>query len=204
MDTGVVIGDDGVGRCWWGSQPDVYRAYHDDEWGRPVTDDSRLFEKVILEGFQAGLSWLTILRKRESFRAAFSGFDPEVVSRFSDLDVARLLRDEGIVRNEAKIRSAINNARRALEMIEEEGSLSRYFWAWADDEDRSPPSEIPAWTDSSKSLSKDLKGRGWSFVGPTTVYAFMQATGLVNDHLERCHARERCARERRRVIASRI
>ncbi|MDX1468362.1 MAG: DNA-3-methyladenine glycosylase I [Acidimicrobiia bacterium] len=199
----VVTGDDGARRCWWGAGPDIYRAYHDDEWGRPVTDDSRLFEKVSLEGFQAGLSWLTILTKRENFRAAFADFDPATVARFSDHDVSRLLADKGIVRHEGKIRSTINNARRALDLIEEKGSLSRYFWRWAEDE-RPPPPDLPAWTESSKQLSEDLKKRGWTFVGPTTIYAFMQAMGLVNDHLDGCDARDRCVRERRHVMRSRI
>jgi DNA-3-methyladenine glycosylase I len=191
----VVIGDDGVARCWWGTEPEIYRVYHDEEWGRPTTDDQRLFEKACLEGFQAGLSWLTILRKRENFRAAFAGFDPESVASFSEDDVARLLSNEGIVRHEGKIRSTINNARRALELIDERGSLSTYFWSWAPEE-TPPPTDIPATTETSMALSKDLKRRGWTFVGPTTIYAFMQAMGLVNDHLAGCDFRE-AAREGR-------
>lgn len=199
MTQRVVVGEDGLPRCWWGAEPDIYRDYHDEEWGRPVFEDARLFEKLCLEGFQAGLSWLTILRKREHFRRAFEEFEPGSVARFDDQDVQRLLADAGIVRHEGKIRSTINNARRALELIATHGSLSGYFWGWADP-DETPPAEIPATTDASTSLSKELKSLGWSFVGPTTVYAFMQAMGLVNDHLEGCHAREVCARERRDVI----
>lgn len=197
----VVLGEDGSPRCWWGSEPEIYRAYHDDEWGRPTTNEHRLFEKICLEGFQAGLSWLTILRKRENFRTAFAGFDPELVVSFNDIDVARLLADAGIVRHEGKIRSTINNAARALELIGEHGSLSTYFWAWAGPEDP-PPSDIPPTTETSTAISKDLKMRGWSFVGPTTVYAFMQAMGLVNDHLAGCHVREECAAERRALVSA--
>lgn len=195
------VGDDGIARCWWGAEPEIYRAYHDDEWGRPVTDDHRLFEKICLEGFQAGLSWLTILRKRESFRAGFAGFDPTLVAEFGEDDVARLLGDSGIVRHEGKIRSAIDNAGRALELIDECGSLRDYFWSWAEPE-QPPPADIPATTETSTELSKDLKKRGWTFVGPTTVYAFMQAMGLVNDHLDGCHVREACATHRRSLVSA--
>lgn len=200
MEMTVTTGADGVTRCWWGQDPEIYRTYHDEEWGRAVTDDVRLFEKFNLEGFQAGLSWLTILKKRDNFRAAFAGFDPEVVASFGDTDVARLLGDAGIVRHEGKIRSTINNAQRALEMIDAKGSLASYFWPWVEDR-QSAPTEIPAMTETSKAISKDLKGRGWSFVGPTTAYAFMQAMGLVNDHLGGCTFREPCTVERRRVLA---
>lgn len=196
----IVVGDDHLARCPWGSDPEIYRAYHDTEWGRPTTDDLLLFEKVCLEGFQAGLSWLTILRKRDSFRAAFAGFDPATVASFDESDVQRLLADAGIVRNEAKIRSTINNASRALELIDEVGALDRYFWSWAGDEQEAP-TEIPAMTETSAALSKDLKARGWSFVGPTTIYAFMQAMGLVNDHLAGCHVREACGAERRSLMS---
>jgi len=198
----IVIGPDGVPRCGWGSEPEIYRVYHDEEWGRPTTDDHLLFEKVCLEGFQAGLSWLTILRKRDSFRSAFLGFDPEVVARFGESDVARLLSDQTIVRHEGKIRSTINNAERALDLIDEFGTLSHYFWAWAPLQDR-PPVAVPAITETSTALSKDLKKRGWSFVGPTTIYAFMQSMGLVNDHLADCDARAACAGERRSLISTR-
>lgn len=197
----IIVGEDDLARCWWGSEPEIYRVYHDDEWGHPNNDDHRLFEKICLEGFQAGLSWLTILRKRENFRAAFADFDPEKVSAFGESDVSRLLGDEGIVRHEGKIRSTINNATRALELIDEHGSLSAYFWAWAGPE-TPPPIAIPATTYASTALSKDLKGRGWSFVGPTTVYAFMQAMGLVNDHIEGCYARDECAAERRSLLSA--
>lgn len=197
----LVIGDDDISRCWWGSEPEIYRTYHDEEWGRPCTDDHRLFEKVCLEGFQAGLSWLTILRKRENFRAAFAAFDPGVVAEFDEADVARLLDDRGIVRHAGKIRSTINNAARATELISEHGSLSRYFWSWADIDDP-VPTEIPPTTPASTDLSRDLKKRGWSFVGPTTVYAFMQAMGLVNDHLSGCHVREPCATARRSLVSA--
>ncbi len=192
---------DGVARCWWGAEPEIYRDYHDNEWGRPTADDHRLFEKICLEGFQAGLSWLTILRKRENFRKAFARFDPEKVVQFGKADVHRLLGDAGIVRHEGKIRSTINNAACALELIEEKGSLATHFWSWARPE-QDPPSELPATTSASTAMSKDLKKRGWSFVGPTSVYAFMQAMGLVNDHLDGCHVREACAEERRRAMRS--
>lgn len=185
----VVVGDDGRPRCWWGAEPEIYREYHDTEWGFAITDDFRLFEKISLEGFQAGLSWLTILRKRPHFREAFAGFDYTLVAEFDDTDVARLKADAGIVRHEGKIRSTINNARRALDVVEERGSLAAYFWQWAQTGDGAP-TEIPAVTEASTDLARDLKRRGWTFVGPTTVYAFMQAMGLVNDHLDGCHVRE--------------
>ena len=183
-------------RCFWGAEPDDYRDYHDNEWGHPVTDDIRLFEKICLEGFQSGLSWLTILRKRENFRAAFAGFDFEKVAKFNEQDVARLLDDAGIVRHRGKIESTINNAARACELREEFGSLATYFWKWEPDP-KSRPKKL-TWstlrelnqTPESKALSKDLKKRGWSFVGPTTAYAFMQAMGLVNDHIEGCVMRK--------------
>ena len=182
----------------------MYVRYHDDEWGRPVRNDHRLFEKICLEGFQSGLSWLTILRKREHFREAFEGFDPERVARFTGRDVTRLLKHSGIIRHRGKIESTINNARRALEIMEERGSLAKYFWGW-----EPPANERPAvcsyealratsTTPASIRLANDLKARGWSFVGPTTVYAFMQAMGLVNDHVEGCHCRAEVARMRRR------
>ena len=195
----INTGDDGLDRCWWGVEPEIYRVYHDDEWGRAVTDDQRLFEKICLEGFQAGLSWLTILNKRENFRAGFADFDPTEGANFGEDDVSRLLDDAGIVRHQGKIRSTINNANRALELIDEHGSLASYFWSYAEAETAAPV-EIPPVTDVSTALSKDLKKQGWSFVGPTTVYAFMQAMGLVNDHLAGCHVREVCAKERRRVM----
>ncbi len=197
----VVIGDDGVARCWWGASSPDYAAYHDDEWGRGVTDDARLFEKICLEGFQSGLSWLTILRKRDNFRAAFAGFDPKRVASFGERDVRRLLADEGIVRHEGKIRSTINNAGRALDTIAQHGSLAAYFWPHAEFPGAAP-AEIPATTEASTRLSKELKRAGWSFVGPTTIYAFMQAMGLVNDHLSGCVARAACERDRRAAAES--
>lgn len=188
---GLIRGADGERRCWWcGATPD-YVDYHDREWGMPVTDDHRLFEKLCLEGFQSGLSWLTILRKRPAFRAAFAGFDFAAVARFGDRDVARLLGDAGIVRHRGKIESTINNARRALELADEHGSLSAYVWRWRPEAPAARPTLQPT-SPESIALSKDLKRRGWTFVGPTTVYAFMQAMGLVNDHLVGCAARARC------------
>lgn len=202
-DDGLIRGDDGIVRCAWHDGKDDYQTYHDEEWGRPETDDTRLFEKICLEGFQSGLSWLTILRKRENFRAAFEGFDFHRVARFVEEDVERLLQDAGIIRHRRKIESTINNAQRAIELQKEAGSLARYFWSF-----EPPDSERPdpvTWsslianpsTDASTRLSKDLKKRGWSFVGPTTAYAFMQAMGLVNDHVEGCAFREIVEAERR-------
>ncbi len=193
----VVAGDDNHDRCWWGSSTPDYVTYHDTEWGFGVADDHRLFEKLCLEGFQSGLSWLTILRKRENFRAAFAGFDPLVVASFDESDVDRLLADAGIIRHGGKIRSTINNAARALELIDEFGSIADYMWPHATFGD--PPTEVPALTATSTAISKDLKRRGWSFVGPTTVYAFMQAMGLVNDHLDGCWVRQRSEQARRKI-----
>jgi DNA-3-methyladenine glycosylase I len=190
----LVIGDDGQTRCWWGASTPDYQSYHDEEWGFGVTDDRRLFEKICLEGFQSGLSWLTILRKRENFRAAFAEFDPVLIARFGEEEVHRLLGDAGIVRHQGKIRSTINNAARALELIDEYGSLAAYFWPHATS--GPAPTEIPAITEGSTALSSDLKRRGWTFVGPTTIYAFMQAMGLVNDHLAGCVVRDAAERAR--------
>ena len=189
---GVVTGEDGVNRCWWGDSAPELRPYHDREWGFPVADDVRLFEKLSLEGFQAGLSWLTILRKREAFRRAFKGFDFAQVARFGDRDVERLLGDASIVRNRGKIEAVINNAGRAVELVDSEGSLAAFIWRYEPERpdgllDRAALVEI-AQTEESKALAKELKRRGWRFVGPTTVYAFMQAMGLVNDHLKGCDA----------------
>ena len=203
LPNGLVRGDDGRARCWWGASTPDYAAYHDEEWGFPVHDDVRLFEKICLEGFQSGLSWLTILRKRENFRKAFSGFDHHRVARFNRRSVERLLGDAGIVRHRGKIESTINNAKRAVELEEEFGSLSAFFWDWAPPKSERPRTMTKASlmklskTPTSAALSKDLKQRGWSFVGPTTAYAFMQAMGLVNDHLEGCFARKRIARTSR-------
>jgi DNA-3-methyladenine glycosylase I len=199
----IVSGGDGSARCWWGSGNADYIEYHDREWGRAVTEDPRLFEKLCLEGFQSGLSWLTILRKRPAFRMAFAGFDPLLVAEFDESDVSRLLSNSGIVRHNGKIRSTINNAARAVQLIREEGSLSSWLWGYADTGD-APPIEIPATTETSVRLAKDLKKRGFTFVGPTTVYAFMQAMGLVNDHLDGCHVREACSEGRRLVLSSRL
>ena len=200
LPQGLVRGDDGLARCWWGASTPDYAAYHDEEWGWPVHDDVRLFEKICLEGFQSGLSWLTILRKRENFRKAFAGFDYQQVARFNQRSVERLLKDAGIVRHRGKIESTINNAKRAIDLAEEYGSLSAFFW-----EHRPPADERPrrmtksalmklSKTPTSAALSKELKRRGWSFVGPTTLYAFMQAMGLVNDHLEGCFTRQPIAK----------
>lgn len=192
-------------RCSWPGEDPLYVKYHDDEWGRPVTDDTRLFEKICLEGFQAGLSWITILRKREHFRKTFSGFDPAAVARFTARDVQRLLKNDSIVRHRGKIESTINNAKRALALIEEKGSLAAYFWSWepaAADRPRTVTREaLIKMTTSPQSIamSKDLKKRGWSFVGPTTSYAFMQAMGLVNDHLHDCGVRADVDKARARL-----
>src|SRR5664279_5270677 len=192
-------------RCWWCGEDELYVAYHDREWGFPVADDRRLFEKICLEGFQAGLSWLTILRKREAFRAAFANFDAARVARFTMRDVERLLGDAAIVRHRGKIESAINNAQRAQELAAEFGSLAAYFWRW-EPEPASRPKRITrdvlasmATSAESTALSKDLKKRGWSFVGPTTIYAFMQAMGLVNDHVHACSVHREVAQARAKV-----
>ncbi len=201
---GLARGDDGVVRCAWAGNDPLYLRYHDEEWGFPVADDQRLFEKLCLEGFQSGLSWLTILRKRENFRAGFAGFDVERVARFGARDVARLLADAGIVRHRGKIESTINNARRARELAAEAGSIAAFAWSF-----EPAPADRPkriTWpvlltmpkTDASTALSKALRKRGWTFVGPTTAYAFMQAMGLVNDHVEGCAARERAEKARAR------
>jgi DNA-3-methyladenine glycosylase I len=193
---GLQSGVDGRDRCWWAGQTEIYRRYHDEEWGRPVDDDVRLFEKLCLEGFQSGLSWLTILKKREGFRRAFAGFDHHRIARWRPGRVDALLQNADIVRHRKKIESVLNNARRAVELEREQGSLAAYFWSF-----EPPRSERPrrmtrnalmklTQTETSNRLSKDLKKRGFSFVGPTTAYAFMQAMGLVNDHLEGCCARD--------------
>jgi DNA-3-methyladenine glycosylase I len=196
----VIEGDDGIPRCWWGVGDATYERYHDTEWGFPQGDDRRLFEKICLEGFQSGLAWITILRKRDSFRKAFAGFDPEAVARFDDDDVDRLLSDAGIVRHRGKIEAAIGNAARALDLQAEFGSLAAYFWSHEPPR-QGPPKELVAMTDASAELARDLKRRGWRFVGPTTVHAFMQAMGLVNDHLEGCATRVEVEEARARFIA---
>lgn len=191
----VIQGDDGLARCFWGASPEIYRAYHDDEWGRPVSEDRRLFEKICLEGFQSGLSWLTILNKRENFRAAFRDFDFDAVARFNQRSVERLLGDAGIVRHRGKIEATINNAKRAREMRDTHGSLAAFFWRFEPPAKERPRKMTRAAlmklgkTPTSTTLSKELRALGWAFVGPTTCYAFMQAMGLVNDHLEGCHCR---------------
>jgi DNA-3-methyladenine glycosylase I len=183
----VVIGDDGLPRCWWGDNPEIYRVYHDDEWGYPVDDDRTLFEKLCLEGFQAGLSWLTILKRREGFRAAFYNFEVDRVAAMTDRDVERLLGDTGIIRHRGKIESTINNARCAQVARDELGSLGALVWSYEPDQ---PTSIRESTTPESTALARHLKTRGFTFVGPTTVYAFMQAMGIVNDHLPDCHVRE--------------
>ena len=203
---GLLKGEDGKFRCWWtGGKPD-YIQYHDLEWGHPVVDDHRLFEKICLEGFQAGLSWYTILRKRENFRKAFKGFDYKKVAKFTEKKVEELLQDAGIIRHRKKIESTINNAQRAIEMQKEFGSLATYFWSKEPTKAQRPKRinhEILAQlgkTPESIALSKDLKKRGWSFVGPTTAYAFMQAMGLVNDHLEGCCCRAIVEEKRAKLV----
>ena len=199
MTAATRTGADGLLRCWWPGDDAGYLTYHDREWGRPVTDDRRLFEKLCLEGFQSGLSWLTILRKRDNFRAAFCGFDIASVAAFGPADTERLLGDAGIVRHRGKIESVINNARRAAEVAEEFGSVAAYYWSWEPQTAKDPPTgkeALPASTPESVALAKDLKRRGFRFVGPTTVYAFMQAMGLVNDHIAGCFARMECEAER--------
>ena len=202
-EEGISLEPDGVARCWWGVGDDLYRAYHDEEWGRPSADDRRLFEKLALEGFQSGLSWLTILRKRENFRRAFASFEPDVVAGFDSTDVERLMADAGIVRHRGKIEAVINNARRYAELGAEFGSLGAYAWSYEPD-----PATRPAVLDraalmamstspESTAMSRDLRRRGWAFVGPTTVYSFMQSMGIVNDHLVGCSFREPVEAERR-------
>ena len=187
MSEDTIAGPDGRLRCFWaGREPET--TYHDTEWGFPTTDDTSLFERVCLEGFQSGLSWRTILLKRENFRAAFAGFDVEKVARFTDADVMRLLGDAGIIRHRGKIEAAINNAQRAIDLIDEYGSLESYFWGYVPAGDHVPNSMTIS--PESIAMSKDLKKRGWRFVGPTTMFALMQATGIVNDHAYECIIRD--------------
>lgn len=189
---GLVLADDGSRVCWWGADDVDYRSYHDHEWGRPVADDNHLFELLSLEGFQSGLSWLTILRKRDNFRAAFRGFDIPAVARFNSRSVDRLLQDAGIVRHRGKIEAVINNAKRSADLVDEFGSLAAYAWSYEPDPETRPDlldkAALFEMTTSAESvaMSKDLKARGWSFVGPTTVYSFIQSAGIVNDHLDGC------------------
>lgn len=205
---GLIKGDDGKDRCWWHGNDAEYLRYHDEEWGTPVSDDFHLFEKICLEGFQAGLSWLTILRKRDNFRSAFDGFDFNKVSKYKTKDVDRLVKDAGIIRHRGKIESTVNNAQRALELIEEFGSLGAYFWKF-EPADKERPKKCDyktlskmGKTDASTAMSKDLKKRGWSFVGPTTCYAFMQSMGIVNDHIEGCCCRPVTEKKRQKFKRS--
>ena len=201
-EDGIAIGADGQPRCWWPGDDALYRRYHDEEWGRPVGDDRRLFEKLCLEGFQSGLSWLTILRKRENFRRAFAGFDAEAIVRFDEQDMDRLVSDPGIVRHRGKIEAVLTNARGFLDLVEKEGSFARFVWRFEPDP-ASRPARITkaavcamATTKESTALSKELRRRGWAFVGPTTAQAFMQSMGLVNDHLDGCGVRAAVEAER--------
>ena len=193
----LVEGPDGKPRCGWCAAAPEFFAYHDAEWGYPVGDDRRLFEKVCLEGFQSGLSWRTILTKRENFRAAFKNFEIDKVARFTERDVERLLQDEGIIRHRGKIEAAINNAKRAQEMVKAEGSLAAFFWSYEPDPKSLGKPQSLTTSPESVALSKELKKRGWKFVGPTTVYAFMQAMGLINDHAEGCVMRAKAAKARK-------
>jgi DNA-3-methyladenine glycosylase I len=191
MSSDLVIGQDGVARCPWGASPPEYRAYHDNEWGLPVGDDNRVFEKLCLEGFQAGLSWLTILRKREAFRRAFASFDPRLVARFDDSDIARLLGDPGIIRHRGKIVATIANAQATVRLAEQGVRIAAVVWRYEPAARPAPKTmgDLPASTAESKALSGELRRHGFLFVGPTTVYAAMQSLGLVNDHLKGCHSR---------------
>ncbi len=194
--SGLFTGPDGADRCRWCGAAPEFLHYHDAEWGFPVVDDTRLFEKICLEGFQSGLSWRTILAKRENFRRAFHGFDIDRIARFGERDVERLLKDEGIVRHRGKIEAVINNARRARELIASEGSLARFVWQFEPSPETAAPPQTVSTSGEAIALSKALKKLGWKFVGPTTVYAFMQAMGLVNDHAQGCVIRERAERAR--------
>jgi DNA-3-methyladenine glycosylase I len=202
LDDGLALGTDGLVRCWWPGEDPLYVAYHDTEWGRPVGDDRRLFEKLCLEGFQSGLSWLTILRKRDNFRRAFDGFEPAAIARYDERDVERLLADAGIVRHGGKIMATITNARRYAELVRETGSLAAHLWSFEPDPAARPDRldhatlSTMATSPESVALSRDLRRRGWAFVGPTTAYAAMEAVGIVNDHLEGCHVRPLVERDR--------
>jgi DNA-3-methyladenine glycosylase I len=193
----TIVGPDGKSRCRWCAVAPEFLHYHDAEWGFPVDDDRRLFEKLSLEGFQSGLSWRTILAKRENFRAAFHDFDIDRIARFTQRDVGRLLKDAGIVRHRGKIEAVINNAQRARELVKQEGSLASFIWRYEPDAKQLAKPQTASTSAQSLALSKDLKKRGWTFVGPTTVYAFMQAMGLINDHVEDCVIRAKVERARR-------
>ncbi len=192
----TVPGPDSKPRCRWCEAAPEFFDYHDNEWGFPVDDDYRLFEKICLESFQSGLSWRTILAKRENFRVVFHHFDFEKLSTFNERDIKRLLKDEGIVRHRGKIEATINNAKKALEMVEQEGSLATFFWRYEPDDKRLAKPQSVSTSAESIALSKELKKRGWKFVGPTTVYAFMQAMGLINDHVKNCVTRDKVERAR--------
>ena len=194
-----VPGPGGKMRCSWSIVTPEYVRYHDTEWGFPVVDDRRLFEKICLEGFQSGLSWRTILAKREDFRRVFHDFDYDRVATFKEKDVERLLQDASIIRHRGKIEATINNAKRAQEMIKSEGSLAAYFWSYEPDEETLPPPQTITTSPESIAISKDLKKRGWKFVGPTTVFAFIQAMGLINDHVEGCVTREKVEKARKKL-----
>ena len=194
----TIKGLDGKPRCEWCSIAEEFFDYHDKEWGFPVSDDIRLFEKLCLESFQSGLSWRTILAKRENFRKAFHHFDFNKIARFSERDITRLLKDEGIVRHRGKIEAVINNAKRAKELVKEKGSLAAYFWQYEPDSKNLGKPQTVSTSAESIALSKDLKKRGWKFVGPTTVFAFMQAMGLINDHVEKCISREKVEKARKK------
>ena len=193
----TIVGPDGKPRCRWCSAAPEFLIYHDTEWGFPVSDDQRLFEKLSLEGFQSGLSWRTILAKRENFRAAFHDFDFDRIARFTQRDLDRLLKDEGIVRHRGKIEAVINNARRTRELVKREGSLAAFIWRYEPDMKQLAKPQTASTSAESLALSKDLKKQGWKFVGPTTVYAFMQAMGLINDHVEDCVIRAKVERARK-------
>jgi DNA-3-methyladenine glycosylase I len=193
----TILGPDGKSRCRWCGAAPEFLGYHDTEWGFPVGDDRRLFEKLCLEGFQSGLSWRTILAKRENFRAAFHGFDVDRVARFTQRDLDRLLKDDGIVRHRGKIEAVINNARRAKELVREEGSLAAFLWRYEPNAKQLGRPQTASTSAESIALSKALKKQGWKFIGPTTVYAFMQAMGLVNDHVEDCVIRAKVERARK-------
>ena len=197
MSTEIIVGPDGKSRCrWCGATPELL-VYHDTEWGFPVSDDQRLFEKLSLEGFQSGLSWRTILAKRENFRAAFHDFDFAQIARFTQRDLTRLLKDEGIVRHRGKIEAVVNNARQAQELVKQEGSLAAFVWRYEPDMKQLTKPQTASTSAESLALSNDLKKQGWKFIGPTTVYAFMQAMGLINDHVADCVIRSKVERARK-------
>ena len=201
--TALIAGPDGKPRCHWCAATPEYLLYHDREWGFPVDDDFRLFDKLSLEGFQAGLSWRTILTKRENFRKAFHGFDYNKVAKFTDKDVARLLQDEGIVRHRGKIEAVINNAKRVVELVKQEGSFAAYIWQFEPKLEQLAEPQTASTSADSVALSKALKKQGWKFVGPTTVYAFMQAMGMINDHAAGCVVRSKAASSRKKFQAPR-